>query len=511
MSRRMSTAPLLGLGLDRASGEPLHRQVYGQIRDAILSGRLAPHRRLPSTRALAAELGLSRNTVTLAFEQLLSEGYVEGRVGSGTYVAPVLPDALLSARGSGPKGAGGPAPAAPAARRLSRRGETLAALLPPRAPAFPTFALGLPDLDAFPAEAWGRILGRFWRRPPRELFVARDPRGYPPLREAIAAYLRAVRALDCDAGQVMVTSGAQAGLDLAARVLLDRGDRVWVEEPGYRGLRAALLAAGAEPVPVPVDAEGLSVEIGRRLAPDARLAAVSPSHQFPLGVTMSLSRRLALLDWARAAGAWVLEDDYDSEYRYAGRPLAALQGLDQDGRVIYVGSFSKVMFPALRLGYLVLPPDLVDAFCRARAAVDDSPGIVAQPALAAFIAEGHFSAHVRRTRARYAARQQALVAAAQQRLSGLLRVAPSEAGMHLVAAIDPALPQDDHAVARAAAAARVTVTPLSDHYAAAADRRGLLLGYTGAGEAEIAAGVERLAAALRTLPPARPLPSPRSG
>jgi GntR family transcriptional regulator/MocR family aminotransferase len=497
MSRRVSTAPLLGLGLERASPEPLHRQIYGQIRDAILSGRLAPRGHLPSTRALAAELGVSRNTVALAFEQLLSEGYVEGRVGSGTYVSGVLPDALLSARGVRARGAGGAAPAGPGPRRLSRRGETLAALLPPRGTAFPTFALGLPDLDAFPAETWGRILGRFWRRPPRDLFTARDPRGYPPLREAVAAYLRAVRALDCEAGQVMVTAGAQAGLDLAARVLLDRGDRVWVEEPGYRGLRAALVAAGAEPVAVPVDAEGISVETGRRLAPDARLAAVSPSHQFPLGVTMSLARRLALLDWARAADAWVLEDDYDSEYRYAGRPLAALQGLDQGGRVIYVGSFSKVMFPTLRLGYLVLPPDLVDAFARARAAVDDSASIVAQPALAAFIADGHFSAHVRRTRARYAARQAALVEAAGRRLGGLLRLAPSEAGMHLVAAIEAAVPGDDRAVARAAAARRVTVTPLSDYYAAAPDRRGLLLGYTGADEAAIAAGVERLAAALR--------------
>ncbi len=491
--RRVSTAPLLGIGLDRGAPEPLQRQIYDQIRAAILSGRLPPQSPLPSSRALAAELGVGRNTVTLAFEQLVSEGYLAGRIGSGTYVSPVLPDALLHARAGEVVPPAGTGP-----RTLSQRGAALAALRPARGPVNPTFALGLPDLDAFPIETWGRILGRFWRRPPRELLTTRDPRGYGPLREAIAAYLRAVRAVACDAGQVMVIAGAQAGLDLAARVLLDPGDRAWVEEPGYAGLRAALVASGAEPVPVPVDAEGLSVEAGRRLAPDARLAAVSPSHQFPLGVTMSLARRLALLDWAQERGAWILEDDYDSEYRYAGRPLAALQGLDRAGRVIYVGSFSKVMFPSLRLGYLVLPPDLVDPFCRARGAVDDHASVVAQPALAEFIAAGHFSAHVRRSRARYAARQQALLDAAGRRLGGLLRLAPSAAGMHLVADIEPALARraDDATLTRRAAEHRVTVAPLAEHYAGPPARRGLLLGYSGATEEAIAAGVARLEAAL---------------
>ena len=432
MSPRISTAPLLGVGLDRTLKEPLHRQIYGQIREGILSGRLRPGRPLPSTRALAGELGVSRNTVLLAFDQLLSEGYIEGRVGSGTYVTRVVPDRLLHAPAKPPAAA-----SRAEDRGLSQRGERLAALLPPRAVTFPTFALGMPDVDSFPTEIWGRIMGRLWRAAPRDLFTARDPRGYAPLRTAIADYLRSVRALDCDRDQVMVTSGAQAGLDLAARVLLDRGDRVWMEEPGYRGLRAALVAAGAEAVPVPVDAEGIRVDVGRRAAPDARLAAVSPSHQFPLGVTMSLGRRLALLEWARETGAWILEDDYDSEYRYAGRPLAALQGLDRAGRVIYVGTFSKVMFPSLRLGYLVLPHDLVEPFCRARAAIDDHASMVAQPALAEFLNDGYFSAHVRRTRALYAERQEVLVDAVRRRLSGLLRIAPSEAGMHLVAGIEP--------------------------------------------------------------------------
>jgi GntR family transcriptional regulator/MocR family aminotransferase len=360
-----------------------------------------------------------------------------------------------------------------------------------RPPAYPTFAIGMPDLEGFPSAAWGKLMTRWWRHPRSSLWTARDSGGWPPLRAAIADYLRAVRGLALEPDQVIVTSGAQQGIDLVARVLLDPGDEVWVEEPGYHGLKAAIIGAGAKPVPVLVDEDGLSVADGVERAPDARLAAVSPSHQFPLGITMSLARRLALIDWAAKAESWILEDDYNSEYRYAGRPLAALQGLEAQGRVIYVGSFSKVLFPSLRLGYLVAPAGLVDAFRRARQAMDDHPSISAQPVVAEFIASGQFAAHVRRMRARYAERQASLVAEVRKQLDGRLAIEANAAGMHLVGGLPDA--SDDRAIARAAQAERVTVHPLSLYYSGARPRRGLLLGYAAASEKQIGAGVERLA------------------
>ncbi len=494
-------APLLALALERDGREPLHRQLYGQLRDHILAGRLPAGARLPASRSLAEELGCSRNTVTGAFDQLLSEGYLEGRVGAGTYVSRELPEGLLTAAPAAPAPGGArPSPA----RRLSRRGQRLgAAAREPLDPAVgPAFAMANPDTEHFPFDVWGRLLGRVWRRPPPALLRGGDPGGLPSLRAAIAGHLRAVRGLDCGAGQVLVTAGGQQALDLATRVLLDPGDAAWIEEPGYAGLRAALAAAGARAVAVPVDAEGLSVAEGRRLAPEARLAAVAPSHQYPLGVTMSLARRLELLDWAGSQGAWILEDDYDSEYRYAGRPLTALQGLEAaragERQVIYVGSFSKVLFPSLRIGYLVAPPDLAEDFLRARRALDDHPSSIVQPALAAFIEEGHFAAHVRRMRRLYAGRQAALLAAGARHLGGLLSLAPDPAGMHLVGAFEPALAArlGDVEAAHRAAAAGVSVRPLSAFYAGPARRRGLLLGYAGVPDAAIEPAVLRLRDAL---------------
>ena len=501
--------PLLALALDAARLEPLHRQLYGQLRELVLSGRLAPGTRLPASRGLAEELGCSRNTVLAACEQLVSEGYLETRVGAGTFVSSELPDRLATPEPPAlPPGQAAPASRSALSRPvLSSRARGLAAREmdlreePPGA----AFATGRPDTTLFPFDVWGRLLGRIWRRPDPALLHAGAPGGLPALRAAVAGYLRTLRGLDCTAEQVLVTAGGQQALDLAARVLLDPGDAAWVEEPGYGGLRAALTAAGARPVPVPVDGEGLSVAEGRRLAPEARLAAVAPSHQYPLGVAMSLARRLELLDWAAASGAWVLEDDYDSEYRYAGRPLAALQGLEAardtgagDRRVIYVGTFSKVMFPSLRLGYLVSPPVLLEAFLRARRALDDHPSTIAQPALAAFIEQGHFAAHVRRMRRVYAARQSALLAAGRRALGGLLALAPDDAGMHLVGHFEPALAarMDDREAARRAQAAGVVVRPLSAFYSGPRPRQGLLLGYAAVAEAEIGPAVARLARAL---------------
>jgi len=310
----------------------------------------------------------------------------------------------------------------------------------------------------------------------------------------------------CTPAQVIVVSGAQQAIHLTAQVLLDPDDAVLVEEPGYAGVRGALAAAGARPVAVPVDEQGLDIARGARLAPAARMVCVAPSHQHPLGVVMSLPRRLETLDWAEANDAWVLEDDYDSEYRYAGRPLAALQGLDRGERVIYVGSFSKVMFPTLRLGYLVVPEPLVAPVQAARAVVDDHASMLAQPALAQFIADGHFASHLRRMRALYAGRQQALLAAAGRELDGLLSLSPDESGMHLLATLAPPLARhlDDRAAAACAAAAGIVTAPLSTFYAGPPQRQGLLLGYAGFDAAALAAATGRLARALAAAVPDAP-------
>ncbi len=489
---------LVTLVIDRSGGAPLHRQLYDQLRATILGGGLGPGDRLPSTRALARELGVARNTVLAAFDELLAEGYLVGAIGSGTFVSPVLPDALLGADGE-PRATESkvlaPAPDLPT---LSCRGAALAALSRPRGGGRRAFMPGLPAFEAFPFELWARLLARPWRRPARHQLAYGDPAGDPDLRAAIAAYLRAFRSLSCTADQVIVVSGAQNGLDLVARLLLDPGDTALIEEPSYPGLRGALVGAGAEIISAQVDLEGLDVAAGERWAPNARLVCVTPSHQFPLGVTMSLGRRLALLDWATRAGAWIVEDDYDSEYRYAGRPLAALQGLDRSGCVIYVGSFSKVLFPSLRLGYLVVPPTLAEPFRRARAALDDHPSSVAQRALAWFILDGHFAAHVRRTRRLYAARREALISAAQGHLSDLLAVRPSEAGMHLVADLAPGLARrmtDRQAAARADAAG-ISAPALSQYYAWPGTPQALLLGFAAVPADEIGPAAERLAAVL---------------
>lgn len=508
--RRRDAAALLPLSLDKTDGEPLYRQLYSQLRMVVLEGRISPGTRLPSSRALAEELACSRNTIVNAYEQLLYEGYLEGTIGSGTYVSSELPDGLLSV---GRDAAGAVEPAAPTGPSLSRRGAALAQVAREGRQHSGAFVTSVPDVGQFPFEVWGRLLGRIWRHPDPVLVRHGPTQGFLPLRQAIAAYLRTVRGLVCEPEQIFMTSGAQQGLDLTARLLLDPGDPVWFEEPGYLGLRGALVAAGARLVPVPIDEEGISVTAGWALEPKARMAAVTPSHQYPLGVTMSLSRRLALLDWAAEAGAWILEDDYDSEYRYAGRPLAALQGLEASrvgaggsgnerrgaARVIYIGTFSKVMFPAMRLGYLVVPPDLVEMVTRARSSLDDYPSTVAQPALATFIEEGHFAAHIRRMRRLYAARQALLLEALERHCAGLLIARPDPAGLHLIADLAPELAArlNDREVSARAEAAGVFTPALSTYYLGDAKRQGLMLGYAAVPEAEIEDGARRLAAALK--------------
>ncbi len=489
------TAVSLILGLEDSSPVPLYVQLYEGLREAILGGRLRAGVRLPSTRGLSAELGVSRNTVMNAYDQLQSEGYLEGRVGYGTCVSSSLPDDLLQVRAREADG-----PGSRSGRGLSRRGSMLSGTPPtvsdyqdrPRA-----FQPGLPALEEFPSRTWRNLYNKVWRRPARELLGYGDPAGYRPLREAISDHLCTARAVRCSWEQVIVVNGSQQALDLSARLLLDPGDAAWMENPGYPGARAALTGAGAQLVPVPVDSHGLDVSSGEATPPEARLAYVTPSHQYPLGATMSLRRRLDLLDWAKRSDAWILEDDYDSEFRYSGRPFEALQGLDTEGRVVYVGTFSKVLFPALRIGYLVVPKDLVDAFAAVRELSDLHSPSIDQAVLANFITDGHFVRHVRRMRALYAARQEALLEAAAQDLAGILEVRPAESGLHLVGRMTE--DANDREASRLAADHGVEAIPLSWYADGPSRDRGLMLGYAAVSEAEIWGATNRLATALEKL------------
>ena len=498
---RLATFPAVtAISLEPEMDEPLYKQLYDGLRRAILTGEMEANTRLPSSRILADELAVSRNTVVNAFDQLIAEGYLESRVGDGTYVAHTLPDELLHVTTE--------AKTAPrhdqhiSRRGLSRRGAMLSqtAVCSPRrltAHEYPIpFRAGLPAYDAFPFDVWARLEARLWRDPLQELVTYGNPAGYEPLREAIAAYLNTARGVHCKPDQIIIVSGSQQALTLSGMVLLDPGDVAWIEEPGYLGARAALIGASARLVPVPVDEEGIVVSEGIAREPTARLAYVSPSHQHPLGVTMSLSRRLALLEWAAGANAWILEDDYDSEYRYTSRPLAALQGLDRAGCVIYIGTFSKVMFPGLRLGYMVVPPDLVEAFVSARAIMDRHSPLPEQAVLAEFIGEGHFANHIRRMRALYATRQAALIQSIRE-YAPIIEANPADAGMHLIGWLP--LGMDDKIAAEAAATYEIDVAPLSIYRLQAGGRGGLLLGYAALDEATIRDGVQRLAEALRTV------------
>ena len=484
------------VAIDRTSSKPLYKQLYEGYRDAIVERRLSGGQRLPSTRSLAAELQISRIPVLGAFEQLLAEGYFETRPGAGTFVARSLPD--VRPRPASQPATGSPAePAAPGRRTVARRptqvllhdepGPWTAGLEPFQCPS--------PPVDRFPTKVWSALVARHSRRfDPGQLHYHRDPMGLPSLRETVARYLRTSRAVRCEAGQIMVVSGSQQALDLASRVLLDDGSPVWIEEPGYWGARHALQMAGARLVPVPVDGEGLDVDAGIARCPGPRAVYVTPSHQLPLGMTMSASRRLKLLDWARRRGVWIIEDDYDGEYRYGNLPVASLQGLDRDSRVIYIGTFTKSLFPAIRLGYIVLPPDLVAPFVAVRRAMDMFSPPFVQSVLADFIQEGHFERHLRRTRLLCRQRRRALVFALGERLGSQLRVIGDQAGMFLTTVLEKG--RRDREVATRAALQGVRTFPLSECYMGRTRRQGLVLGYGGFTEKEIAEGVDRLRAVL---------------
>jgi GntR family transcriptional regulator/MocR family aminotransferase len=488
---------ILKVALDPAAGTPLYHQVAESLRHDIAEGMLAAGAWLPSTRQLARDLGIARSTVVQAYEQLRAEGYIVGSLGAGTRVSERLPDRHV--RSAPLRAQPMPRFEAPASRRAQHLLETPWRALGVRERAPRAFRSSVPAVDVLPLAVWGRLLAKRWSRTSARMLSYGEPFGYLPLRTAIADYLRGARGVRCTPEQVLVTAGSQQALDLAARILLDPGDRAWLEDPGYHGAHGALLAASAEIVPVPVDDQGLDVARGRALAPDARLAFVTPSRQMPLGVTMSVERRHALLAWAAAARAWIIEDDYDSAFRYASRPLPALQGTDPHGCVLYAGTFSKVMFPALRLGYVVVPAPLVDAFTAARHFADYSSSFLEQAVMADFISEGHFERHIRRVRAIYLERQQVLLDAARRELAGRLDVAPADAGVTVIGWLGGAHVDDDIAVAQAAALAGIDTIPLGRFALRHRVPAGLLLGYAGIPADELCEGVTRLASVLSSL------------
>ncbi|HEX6087325.1 MAG TPA: PLP-dependent aminotransferase family protein [Thermoanaerobaculia bacterium] len=465
----------------RDADVPAYRWLYDALRAAILEGRLRPGARLPGTRDLARQADLSRGTIVSAFEQLHAEGYVEGSVGSGTYVSKVLPDDLLKAARVKP--------------RTVERGGTVrvsayATRLPP-APAFDArkpraFRTDLPALDLFPTTLWTQVAAKRLRRLSMNLLLGTEPLGYPPLRTAIADYLTASRGVKCDAGQIAVVSGTPDALDLVSRLLLDRGDRVCMEDPGYQGAVRVFESVGAKVHAAPLDEQGMKVPRVR----DARLLYVTPAHQFPLGMTMTLARRLELLEWARTSGALLFEDDYDSEYRYSGRPVPSLQGLDSAGRVLFSGTFNKVLFPSLRIAYLVVPPELVDRFAAALAVTRRHAPLLDQAVLCDFITEGHFGRHLRRMRQIYAERLSVLMESAR----GLLEVSDVEAGLQTAAWLPAGF--EAESFASAAAARGVEVTPLSRHSRRALPREGVHLGFAAVDAREIRRGMRELAMVL---------------
>lgn len=481
------------LPLDRESRVPLHRQIYDGLRRAILDAMLRAGQRVPSTRALAAELGVSRFPVITAYEQLLHEGYLEGKVGSGTFVRAARPDDAF--RPASPARSAG-ATAKTASRATTAAGAARGARPPARDEwAIRPFRMSVPALDRFPHAAWARLVARHAHRLTPAHMAYGDPAGLGALRAAIAEHLRTTRAVRCEPDDVLVVSGSQAALRLCAAVLVRHGDGVAVEEPGYPGAHAALTAGGAELVPVPVDDQGLVVDALLAGHRELRAVYVTPSHQYPLGSSMSAARRLALLGWAARRGAWIIEDDYDSEYRYVSRPLGALQGMDAHGRVVYIGTFSKVLFPALRVGYLVVPPALRPAFAAARDALDVFSATLYQLALADFLAEGHFARHLRRMRAVYLGRRDALLAGLARHCAGVLAVHNADAGLHVATLLPDGT--DDVEVAAHLAAHGLTATALSTCYLGPTRRPGLLLGFGGFDEPTLLAATRTLGELLR--------------
>lgn len=474
----------------RSPDTPAYRWLCSVLRTEILEGRLRPGARLPATRDLARQHGLSRGTIIGAFEQLKSEGYIEGNVGSGTFVNKILPEELLQVPR---RGGDRPRVHRPQPRRISDFTKRVT-LFPSCVFTAPlrAFRANQPALDLFPTTLWAQVAARRLRQSTPGILHGCGAFGYRPLQEALADYLRTSRGVKCVPEQVAIVSGVQEALDLAGRVLLNPGDRVCMENPGYLGAALVFEALGTRISPVRVDDEGMEVP-GQQLK-DVRLTYITPAHQFPLGIGMSLCRRLQLLEWARSSGSLIFEDDYDSEFRYSGRPVPALQGLDQDGVVLFAGSLSKVLFPSIRLGYLVIPTDLIEPFTATRSVTSRHAPLPEQAILCDFITEGHFGRHIRRMREVYAERRGVLLETAQKQLAGLLDISGVEAGLQTAGYLRAGITGE--AAVKAAARRDVEVLSLSRYCRGRVEREGLKLGFAAVDPTEIRRGMNDLAIAL---------------
>ena len=492
----MSKSPdfeLAGMNIVRNQGVPVFRQIYQQIRHMILKRRLLPGQKLPSTRVLAQELKVSRTTVLQAFDLLLAEGYISGRTGSGSFVTDTIPEEVLQAYAGKVSHtsvqAGEP--------EISRYGNAILGTRLKEAweGDVKPFRPGIPALREFPLHFWQRIANRQMRFLDMHEYAYGNPSGYKPLREALAGYLRTARAVDCSAEQIIIVNGSQQTLDLTLRLLLDPGDVVWCEDPGYGGAIEVLRSWGLQIETIAVERNGWLLEQAIQNNSIPKLIYVTPSHQYPMGVTMSLTQRLQLLEWAAQHGSWILEDDYDSEFRYESRPISSFQGLDQHERVIYSGTFSKVLFPAIRIGYIVVPAKLVEVFRAAKALTDRSSPIIEQVILTAFIEEGHFGRHIRRMRMLYHERQRALIESIERYASGLLKVESRNSGLHMTAGLDAY--QIDRDISARLARVGVTAPALSSYALNRQDLSGLVLGYAAFERSEIEHAVKQMAEVLR--------------
>jgi GntR family transcriptional regulator/MocR family aminotransferase len=488
---RARWAELLDFAIDPNSSRPLFQQIHRFLQEAIVAGRLSPGERLPSTRQLADRLGLSRTSTLSAYQQLFTEGYIEARIGSGTFVANDLPK-IVGKPDSIENRASGTKRAQPLSTYAAKAAKATSDLYTTEAVPFVT---GCCSIDAAGIDAWRRIGVRQLQTMDGRNLRYSDPSGDPELRVEVANYLRAARAVRCDPDHILIVSGAQQGIDLTIRTLIDRGDAVWIEDPGYLPTRAALSAQGAQLVPVPVDREGLVVSTGIERCAEARAAYITPSHQYPTGSVMSLERRLTILDWANRAGSWVVEDDYDSEFRYVGNSLSSLQGMDDNHRVIYIGTLSKVLFPGIRVGFMVVPAELKAAIVATRFLSDRQPATLQQRMVAEFMREGFLTSHIRRMRQRYREARDVLIAVLLEQLDDLIEIEIPEGGIQLSLFFKQDL--SDQSISAAAKQQGIYVRALSSLYLEAVSRKGLLLGFSGFEPNALRAAATHLARIIR--------------